>query len=103
MHQAGVEPNNPLHNDKITRYARNLACERWRYALKITYGGSMNNYDEMYRKFDLSEEDRIQFKVMSDTEYSRKTRIAMLSVETTVNNDGNEHIENKEVINAKLV
>ena len=63
----------------------------------------MNSYDEMYRKFDLSEEGIIQFKVLSDSEYSRKTRIAMLSVETTVNNNGNEHVEKKEIINAKLV
>jgi|GEM_PF-5168338 len=63
----------------------------------------MKKYDEMYRKFNLTEEDRMQFKIMSDSEYSEKTKIAMLSIETYVNSNGNEHIENKEVINAKLV
>ncbi|MCF6212210.1 MAG: hypothetical protein L3K24_16440 [Gammaproteobacteria bacterium] len=63
----------------------------------------MNNYDEMYGKFDLSEEDRTKFKVMSNFEHSKSTRIATLSVETTVNNNGNERLEKKEVIDAKLV
>jgi len=63
----------------------------------------MNNYNEMYKKFNLSEEDRTQFKVMSDAEYSKNIRVAKFSVETTVNDNGDEHIEKKEIINAKLV
>lgn len=62
----------------------------------------MNNYNEMYRKFNLSEEDRTKFKVMSDSEYSKNIRVAKFSVETTVNN-GDKYIEKKEIINAKLV
>ena len=63
----------------------------------------MNNYEEMYLKFNLSEEDRTQFKAMSDSEYSKNNRVAMLSVETTTNDNGNQSVEKKEVIDAKLV
>lgn len=63
----------------------------------------MNNYNEMYRKFNLSEEDRAKFKVMSDSEYSKNIRVAKFSVEKTVNDNGDEYIEKKEIINAKLV
>ena len=103
MHYSNKMPNKVLvrtPNYVVLRLRRTV----WSlYSREYTYGGSMKNYDEMYQKFNLSEENRIQFKTMSDSEYSKSTRVATLSVETTVNDNGNEHIEKKEVIDAKLV
>lgn len=63
----------------------------------------MNKYEDMYQKFNISEEDKSKFKTMSDSEYSKSNRVAMLSVKTTTNNNGNQSVEKKEVINAELV
>jgi len=63
----------------------------------------MNNYEDMYLKFNINEKDKVKFRVMSDSEHSKNTKVGMLSVETTTNNDGNHSIVKKEILDAKLV
>ena len=62
----------------------------------------MNIYDEMYRKFNMDEEQKKKYLVMAAA-FQKKNTFTRLLIETVVNDRGKEKIERKETINAKLV